>query len=449
MQPIIAFVFFIFILLPTDLFGNSSLLIFSGDIRGEIKPCGCAEEGDMGGLPRRHTFFIQQKSLLSNLFYLDLGNNFPEPSEQGVLKIKLIQAALKKLTPDAVLVGPNEWLNGLHRLDPEIPYLISNQGESLNYLKSITIKSEKKTITIFGYLSPNLVYQNKNDLPLILDVNNELIRDWREKLKNKSDGLKILLFRGKVQELKKFDDSGLFDLIVSGSTNDDELNQVLKISTGSSDIPMIPTKGQGIISAKINEKWELIPKKTGIVPAGLSITWLKRNFEDAQELDKVFMEYNSAVKDLFLSKLDKIEKHKKKSAFVGDIVCLGCHQNSAKILKESRHAKAFSTLEKNNKHFDPECLECHVVGLKPWKITQGSSLVHKKFEGSIGFLSSEITPHLKNVQCENCHGPAREHLKNSKQHPPIKDPKSTCENCHHGSHSPMYNFESYWEKIKH
>ena len=114
-----------------------------------------------------------------------------------------------------------------------------------SYLKSASIVDSH-------YLS--LMTENfiKNDLPLILDVNNELIRDWREKLKNKSDGLKILLFRGKVQELKKFDDSGLFDLIVSGSTNDDELNQVLKISTGSSDIPMIPTKGQGIISAKIN-----------------------------------------------------------------------------------------------------------------------------------------------------------------------------------------------------
>ena len=65
---------------------NNSLLIFSGDLRGESKPCGCAEEGDMGGLPRRLTFFKQQQAQYSNLFYLDLGNNFPEPSVQGDLK---------------------------------------------------------------------------------------------------------------------------------------------------------------------------------------------------------------------------------------------------------------------------------------------------------------------------------------------------------------------------
>ena len=116
MRQIVAFAYLIILLFPTSLIGNDSLVIFSGDIRGEIKPCGCDEEGDMGGLPRRHTFFKQQKSVYSNLFYLDLGNNFPEPSEQGDLKIKLIQNALKKLTPKAVLVGPNEWLNGLHFL---------------------------------------------------------------------------------------------------------------------------------------------------------------------------------------------------------------------------------------------------------------------------------------------------------------------------------------------
>ena len=91
MRQIVAFASFIIFLLPNDLFGKESLLIFSGDIRGEIKPCGCAEEGDMGGLLRRHTFFNQQKRKYSDLFYFDLGNNFPEPSEQGNLKIKLIQ----------------------------------------------------------------------------------------------------------------------------------------------------------------------------------------------------------------------------------------------------------------------------------------------------------------------------------------------------------------------
>ena len=66
-----------------------------------------------------------------------------------------------------MLVGPNEWANGLNLLDPKIPYLLSNQSEKLKFLEYKSIHSKGKNITIFGYLSPNLVYQNKNDPPLI------------------------------------------------------------------------------------------------------------------------------------------------------------------------------------------------------------------------------------------------------------------------------------------
>ena len=304
MQLIVAFASLIIFLLPTNLSGKESLIIFSGDLRGEIKPCGCAEEGDMGGLPRRHTYFNQQKSIYSNLLYFDLGNNFPEPSEQGDIKIKLIQAALKKLNPKAILVGPNEFLSGLNRLDSKIPYLLSNQGEKLNFLEYKYIKNKGEKIAIFGYLSPNLVYHNKNDPPLVFDVNKELISNWRKKLETKKESLKILLFRGNIKELKKFNASGLFDLIVAGSNNEDELNQVLKLKLDSGDVPMIPTKGQAIFSLKIND-FGRIPYSNNLI-AWLEFDkdprWDKRVFSRLKILDinstKI---YDSSLKGFFSS----------------------------------------------------------------------------------------------------------------------------------------------------
>ena len=449
MQRIIVCTFLCFLFFPTVSLGQKSLVIFSGDLRGEIKPCGCAEEGDMGGLPRRLTYFKQQLSQISNLLYFDLGNNFPEPSEQGNLKIQLIQTALKKLVPQVVLVGPNEWLNGLQSLDPKIPYLLSNQSGNLHYLSSKTIKLEKQGITVFGYLSPNFVYQNQNDPPIVLPVGPELLADWKVKI-NKNAGLfRILLFRGNVEELEKFNQSGLFDLIVTGSSNDDELKQVLQVQTGSDSFPMIPTKGQGLLTGKLTKEGKLIPDNQEIVTADLSVTWLRQNFEDAPELEGTFRTYDAAVKDLFFSNLDRMEQQQQESPFVGNAVCVGCHPNAAEIWKNSRHAHAFATLENNGKHFDPECLECHVVGLKPWEAPADASETVLKFSGGTGFLSSQLTPHLKNVQCENCHGPARAHLENSKIHPGNKEPKSACVICHQGSHSPMFNFETYWPKIRH
>ena len=449
MQRLVASLLLWCLLFPNLSLAENPLLIFSGDLRGEIKPCGCAEEGDLGGLPRRLTFFKQQQSQHSSLFYLDLGNNFPEPSGQGDLKIKLIQNALKKLRPQVVLVGPNEWQNGLHSLDPEIPYLLTNQSLKLPFLTSkIISQTGKQRIHVTGYLSPELVYFNQNENPKLLPVNQELISRWKDELVNKK-AFRILLFRGNAHELQQFEESALFDLIVAGSTNDDELKQVMKMWTSSSVFPMIPTKGQGILSGKLSASGRFIPENNVNVPAGLTLTWLRRSFEDAPELAETFRNYDAAVKKLFFRNLDRMEKQRRESPFVGNGVCASCHAEIVASWQKSRHAHAFATLEKKGKHFDPECLACHVVGLKPWEPPEDASATDKIFEGGTGFLSLQTTPHLKNVQCENCHGPARAHLENSKIKPANKDPKIICVSCHQGSHSPAFNFETYWPKIKH
>lgn len=46
-------------------------LLVSGDYRGEIKPCGCSQEGDMGGIERASSFLKKTKK---NHLWVDLGN---------------------------------------------------------------------------------------------------------------------------------------------------------------------------------------------------------------------------------------------------------------------------------------------------------------------------------------------------------------------------------------
>ena len=449
MQLIVAYTFLSLLIFPAFAYAQNPLLIFSGDLRGEIKPCGCAEEGDMGGLLRRLTFIKQKNSLHDNLLYFDLGNNFPEPSPQGNLKIRLIQSALVKMNPVAVLVGPNEWQNGLHWLDPKIPYLLSNQNTKLNYFNLKITHRENRKIIVLGYLSPNLVYQNKNEPSVIYSVNQELLSNWKEKIQKNNAQFRILLFRGNSDELDLFDKSGLFDLIVSGSNNDDELNQVLKMTIGTKYYPMIPTKGQGIFSGTLDKNGKIIPDNKETVPEGLSVSWLRKNLKDDPDLLKSFRNYDAAVKELFFRNLDLKKEHLKDSPFIGNKVCTACHTESTAVWENSRHASAFATLEKIGKHFDPECLECHVVSLNPWVASESSSDAVLKFVGKRGFLSLNLTPHLTNVQCENCHGPARGHLANSKIKPAEHNPASVCVECHHGSHSPLFEFEKYWHKIKH
>ena len=61
--------------------------------------------------------------------------------------------------------------------------------------------------------------------------------------------------------------------------SDDELNQILKMQVDSKYFPMIPTKGQGILSGKLDENGKIIPDNQETVPEGLSVSWLRRNIK--------------------------------------------------------------------------------------------------------------------------------------------------------------------------
>jgi len=85
------------------------------------------------------------------------------------------------------------------------------------------------------------------------------------------------------------------------------------------------------------------------------------------------------------------------SPYVGNTKCATCHPQIATSWKKTRHAKAYATLQKKCKDYCPDCLPCHSTG----------SYAHYKK----GFRSPATTPHLFNVQCEECHGAAQEHIK--------------------------------------
>ena len=416
----IIFLLLISYFLFTSLLGAETSVDFviSGDLRGEIRPCGCAEEGDMGGLLRRGSILTQWRRSSPHLLYFDLGNNFSPPSEQGKLKNKLIQQVmLQQLKPDVILVGPNELKYGIESLHTELPYLISN-SEQFPFLQTWTQPIGKQIVSIWGYLSPLVIYQNEKELPLAQAVTPNLLESWKKRLHQEKSDVKLLLFRGNEKELEQFAKANLFDRIVVGSTNNDELHQILEMQTTDQVFQMIPTKGQGLFHGTWKQKT-------------LGVTWLRINVPDDPQIIPAFAQYNAHVKALFLNNMKTMAAQRKTSPYVGNDACKTCHAAAFKIWRQSSHSHAFQTLANKGKQYDPECLQCHVVGMK-----------------NNGFLSAQLTPQLKNVQCENCHGPARQHLSNPLQHP-LQQANKACTTCHQGSHSPTFRFADYWSRIRH
>ena len=147
---------------------------------------------------------------------------------------------------------------------------------------------------------------------------------------------------------------------------------------------------------------------------------------------KLYASYNEKIEAMFFENLSAKRKKNKASIFAGEATCRICHSVEHEKWSSSKHGKAYETLKKINKAFDPECLVCHVVG----------------YNKLGGFISELDTPELKNVQCEACHGPAAKHISAPMPGSGMKA-KNACKSCHVKNHSPKFNFTKYWPKIKH
>ena len=159
---------------------------------------------------------------------------------------------------------------------------------------------------------------------------------------------------------------------------------------------------------------------------------LDSSIKNDPEMVKLYESYNEKIEAMFFKSLAAKRNKDKASVFAGEAACKNCHPKAYEKWSISKHGRAYETLRKINKAFDPECLVCHVVGYN----TPG------------GFISELDTPGLKNVQCEVCHGPGKKHI--SAPMPGFgMEAKKACKKCHVKNHSPRFNFTKYWPKIKH
>jgi hypothetical protein len=103
--------------------------------------------------------------------------------------------------------------------------------------------------------------------------------------------------------------------------------------------------------------------------------------------------------------------------YVGMERCKECHPEDVKTYSEWKYSRNFRILEMRGKEHDPKCVACHTTG----------------YGQPGGFVSVEETPHMKNVQCESCHGPASMHIKAptvEEHQKTLSIPKNVCTTCH-------------------
>jgi hypothetical protein len=123
-----------------------------------------------------------------------------------------------------------------------------------------------------------------------------------------------------------------------------------------------------------------------------------------------------------------------KAGYVGAEECSFCHGDADEFWQKTKHHQAWETLEAASKQFDYECIGCHVTG---WEEPGGATIAKNE--------------HLRDVQCEVCHGPGSLHVAAEGADQPrtiVRTPaEALCKGCHNQEHSDTFEFSAYLRDV--
>ncbi|QDU79925.1 Perchlorate reductase subunit gamma precursor [Polystyrenella longa] len=455
--------------------------ILSGEQNGYLEPCGCSDT-QSGGMARRADLFAQLKSKDWPLTALDVGGFLRHSRRQSQLKMDAIFNSLTDLEYAATGIGPSDIAIGSTKLlergmmepgseDQMMPQLVSanvtlfNDPElgAIHRTRVYEVNGVKIGVTgVIGESVQQSMLQSSGEEVQVLPVE-ETLPLAVEELKAAEADLYILLSFSETEESQKLAEQyELFDVVLTARSAEDPDPRAIPIGDSGRLLVKVGQKGKnvGVLGYYPDEeeklRWELIDLDN-------------RRFESHPSMAVHMQSYQDNIAFEDLAKTEPTMTHSSGNTFIGARSCRQCHSKAYAKWESTKHSHAFDTLKKGHEGDgdswiprvdDPECLSCHVVGWEPQE--------YIRFES--GFINEELTPDLKGQQCENCHGPASQHVKMEAQwlidrdavdkslvdaarkelHLDVKTAeKQVCSKCHDHENSPKFNFEEYWEKVKH
>lgn len=403
-------------------------LIYSGNLDGELEPCGCTLESDYGGLQRRATVVDGLRERGAQPVLISTGGLFsPELGADGI-KNRYILSGLAQLDYDALGVQWPDLGEGAELLGGAgLPFAVGNWKDD-RLPRGRQIERNGHHLYFTQWLDPRR--SPYAAMPALSPIT--------------TDTAPL------AQALKAADEAGALTLL--GTTLSlEEARQTLPLE--HVDILLLrsayeqyaqPVEQDGLLVLQPGSRGQRLGRlELRLDDAGELTGWQHRVIElpdsiaNAPRLDAWYAAYNEELRQDYLKQV-KLRKAMKagESPFVGADQCQSCHPAQYQRWQQSEHFKAFKDLEAVGKTYDSHCVGCHVVG----------------FEKPGGYLDPQLSTQLTGVQCENCHGGGRAHLKSGGQVATLTrtQPKAeVCAQCHVKEHSPSFDVDRYWPKIAH
>jgi len=407
---------------------SSLSLIYSGNLDGELEPCGCSEAGNLGGLQRRATLLDRLRAENPRLAVISSGGLLHVEGAGDRLKSEYILSGFRQLEYDAVGMQWGDLAFGPEFiLGAGLPWVASNWRDD-QMVKSRRISRGGVRIAFFSWLDPaaSPLRQMQGEQRL---VNDNVARLHEALRRAKADGA-LTILATQLPEEQAARQLGLqdVDILIQRAAYEvygkpHKLGETLVLQPGSRGMRLGQLDLQVVDGRIIDWTHKILPMPDSIPDAPRMAGW--------------YAAYNAAVKAAYLKRVELRKQQKSgQSPYVGEEVCQTCHQAEHKVWAASDHAMAYDDLEAVGKSFDPECIQCHVVG----------------FDQPGGFVDMRITGHLMGVQCESCHGAGRAHVEAQGKAPLPNsdwDREKICAQCHTQPHSPGFVFDKYWPKIRH
>ncbi len=397
-------------------------VFFTGNELGALKPCGCSG-GQLGGLDRRSAVFNEIPR--SKRLVVDIGSLVKDDGEQDLIKFNIIIQAFRLLEYDLVNLGEK---------DIEIGSNLALLDSDTSFFNMISSYSPDNLDIPRKYSQTLMLNDTPVDIAVVtLDENLQSTDDIQEFFLPESGELSVnVLFLNHYNpSVIKFiaENMPFVDCIVCSADSDEPMLM------GNPDqgplVFSVGRYGRHICGFQIKEDKS---KRRGVKLSFFD----KPVVEDIKQdisLIQLYSDYQQIVKEHNL-----LEKHPRYPltdglTYAGSDSCATCHQYEFIEWMGKAHADAYATLEEVGSQYDPECVVCHVIGM----------------DYESGFISEKKTPHLKDVGCENCHGPGSEHNLDPYKKMPISEPNSVCIKCHTPDHSNDYagNEEEKLQEIKH
>ena len=410
-------------------------IFFTGNELGSMQPCGCSG-GQLGGLDRRYA--VLNAVGPQNRLIIDTGSLVSESTEQNLIKFNIIVQAFAQLGYDVVNLTEQD-------------ILIARQAGLLDGLGSlfncITVGSPDDVKLPAKFTKRFTLNGTFIDIAVVsAETEDQISRlpDLFSSPAGSPSAVKILILnRADAKTVAAVSKIHLFDLLIVPPQSDEPT-----LVSDANASPLVISSGRlGKYVGKTQAIFDGAGQKPRLKFTSVPVT---EDIPQHQPLVELYKDYQRLVKDANI-----IEKQPRfilpgNLEYVGSKYCKLCHDYeyekwmtskqvfipglSKQASSDSRHADAFATLEKVGSEYDPECVVCHVVGM----------------QYQTGYISPAKTPELKDVGCENCHGPGSEHLR-SLGAIETSGPMSTCSDCHTAEHSGEYaaNQKQYFEKIIH